>query len=78
MNHTNRFLSLATMFLALCGTVAFAQDHTPNREGIAEARLKNEYSEHARRQQLTENYYQGLIDRYDVVIEWPEANPEAK
>ena len=28
--------------------------------------------EHDRRQQVMENYYQGLVDKYDVVIEWPE------
>ena len=32
--------------------------------------------EHARREQLTEQFYQGLLDKYDVLIEWPEPPAE--
>jgi hypothetical protein len=50
MKNTNRPLGLATIFVALCGAVAVAQDHTPSREGIADARLKNEYSPYVGRE----------------------------
>lgn len=29
--------------------------------------------EHARRQELTDTYYRGLIDKYEVVVEWPQS-----
>jgi len=32
--------------------------------------------EHDRRQQVTDMYYQGLVEKYDVVIEWPEPDGE--
>jgi len=32
--------------------------------------------EHARRQELTERYYQGLLNKYDVVIQWPDTETE--
>jgi hypothetical protein len=32
--------------------------------------------EHARRQELTEQYYQNLLDKYDIVIRWPELEAE--
>lgn len=32
--------------------------------------------EHARRQELTEKYYQALLDKYDVVIQWPDLETE--
>jgi hypothetical protein len=28
--------------------------------------------EHARRQQVTEEFYQGLLEQYDVVVDWPD------
>ena len=28
--------------------------------------------EHARRKELTNQYYQSLIDKYEVIVEWPE------
>ncbi len=32
--------------------------------------------EHARRQELTEQYYEGLLDKYDVIIQWPDREAE--
>ncbi|MEM9656892.1 MAG: peptidylprolyl isomerase [Planctomycetota bacterium] len=32
--------------------------------------------EHARRQELTDKYYEGLLDKYDVVVKWPPIEAE--
>lgn len=34
--------------------------------------------EHTRRQQLTEQYYEGLLEKYDVVIQWPTHQEESE
>ena len=46
----------------------------PKLEDVRNA-VRREW-EHAQRQELTERYYRNLVNKYDVVIQWPEV--EAK
>lgn len=42
----------------------------PDLESARQAVLRE--WEHSRRQELTEQYYQALLERYEVIVEWPE------
>ena len=47
---------------------------SPELESVRDS-VRREW-EHARRKDLTEKYYQALLDKYDVVIQWPGVEAE--
>ena len=58
--------------------VVFVEDFLPGslpELDLVSDSVRREW-EHARRQELTEKYYQGLIDKYEVVIQWPNTEAE--
>jgi hypothetical protein len=55
---------------------SFQPGRLPDLEDVRES-VRREW-EHNHRQQLTEKYYEGLLGKYDVVIEWPEPEVESE
>lgn len=55
--------------------VAIVDEMTPGTlPALSEIRgIVSREWEHARRKELTDKYYDGLIDKYEVVIEWPQS-----
>jgi hypothetical protein len=54
----------------------FRSGRLPDLDDVRDA-VQREWA-HARRQQLAEQYYQELLSKYDVVIEWPKPDAEAE
>ena len=54
----------------------FQPGRLPDLVDVRDA-VRREY-EHDRRKQVMEKYYQGLVEKYEVVVEWPDRFGEAE